>query len=59
MINCPHHIGHTKSIINCQCGLEKDKFHGDTSLHIGNYCNNKYTQCKQYQGVRRWLERAK
>jgi hypothetical protein len=57
-IDCPCCIGCTKSVINCQCGLERDKFHGDAVLHISNYCNKNYTQCKQYQIVRRWMNRV-
>ena len=55
-INCPHCTSHTKSVINCQCGYEEDKFKGDAVLHIGKYCNNKYTQCSIYQGLRRRLQ---
>lgn len=55
-INCLYCTSHTKSVINCQCGLEKDKFHGDAVLHIGKYCNGKYTQCDIYQGLRRRLQ---
>ena len=53
---CPYYTGHANSLILCCCGLEKDKFKGDTVIHISKHCNNKYTQCSTYQGLRRRLQ---
>lgn len=55
-IDCPCCTGCTKSVINCQCGYEEDKFKGDAVLHRDKYCNKKYTQCGIYQGLRNKLQ---
>jgi hypothetical protein len=55
-IDCPYCTDATKSRINCECGLMQLKYYGDAVLHKGKYCNNKYTQCVNYQKFRRELQ---